>query len=444
MSDVAKAIQHICDEKGLEYDVVLEAIQTALGAAYRKDFGSRQGNYKVKFSVETGDIQVWDVKEVVDDVDEEQLEKDQEELTRRREAAQTEGRDLTDEEVEDLVRFNPKMQIMMSEVKAIKKDAVIGEILEIEQEVPGEFGRMAAQTAKQVVIQKLREAERNSVYDDFKHQEGQIVSGIVQRRDRSGSIIVDLGKITGIVGQDDQVKGERYRPGERMQFFVISVEMGSRGPQIMLSRTRKDMVRVVFEQEIPEIGSGEVVIKDISREPGQRSKVAVWTDDGSIDPIGSCIGQRGSRITTIIEELGGEKIDIIQYSDNAEEFIKHALSPAKIIRVELNEETKDAIAFVAEDQFSLAIGRNGQNVRLAAELTGWKIKVQQDGTDTVVSSEDEAENAEASVSTESSTEEESEKEEVTEEPKAKKEELKEEDTVIEPSTDEKTDTKDAS
>jgi len=388
MSDISKAIQHLCDEKGLDSSVVMDALEAALGAAYRKDFGNRQQNIKVQFDPMTGDIKVWDVKEVVEDIDEGVLEAAQEELVKLREEAKAENRELTEDEMDSIVRFNPKMQLMLTEAKEVKSDAVVSEILEIELPIPGDFGRMAAQTAKQVVIQKLREAERNTAFDEFKEQEGKIVQGIVQRKDRSGSVIIDLGKVTGILAQNDQVRREQYRPGNRMKFYVMSVDMGSRGPEIMLSRADDRIVRVIFEQEIPEIASGEVEIKAIARDPGNRSKVAVFTVDDTIDPIGSCIGQRGSRITTIIDELGGEKIDVIQFSEDTVEFIKHALSPAKISRVELNEKTKDAVAHVAEDQFSLAIGRGGQNVRLAADLSGWKINVQQEGGGEVVSSED--------------------------------------------------------
>lgn len=440
-SEISKSIQIICDEKGLEYDAVMEAIEQALGAAFRKDFGSRQGNYKVKFSPETGDMEVWDVKTVVEDVDEETLEKAQEELTRRREEARKEERELTEEEIEDLVRFNPKTDIMMTEAKEFKKDAAIGEVLEMPQEVPGDFGRMAAQTAKQVIIQKLREAERQSVFADFKNQEGQIVQGTVQRRDRSGSVIIDLGKITGIVRQEEQIAREQYRPGNRMRFYVISVEMGARGPEIMLSRSNNKMVEVVFESEIPEIQDGSVELKGIARDAGNRSKVAVSTDDDTIDPIGACIGQRGSRITTIINELGGEKVDIIQFDADAKQYIKNALSPAKIDAVDLDEETKEATAHVAGDQFSLAIGRGGQNVRLAAELTGWKINVLQEGGEEAVSSEDDAEEVEKKVAEneeeapeenaaseeaiEQSEEKEEKKEEVAEESEEEKEKDKE-------------------
>lgn len=388
MSEIKKQIQYICDEKGLEYDVVMDAVETALGAAYRKDYGNRQQNIKVEFDPETGDMKMWDIKTVVEDIDEAELEQAQEELTVRREKAVEEGRELSEEEVNDLVRFNPKLEMMMSEAVEHKADAALGEVLEIPLEIPGDFGRMAAQTAKQVIIQKIREAERNSVFEDFKDQQGQIVQGIVHRRDRSGIVLVDLGKITGILPQSEQIMREQYRPGVRLRFYVMSVAMGDRGPEIVLSRSHIDMVKTVFEQEIPEIASGAVEIKGIARDGGNRSKVAVFTDDEAIDPIGSCIGQRGSRITTIIDELGGEKIDVIQYSDNAEEYIKQALSPAKVDRVELQVEEKTATVHVAEDQFSLAIGRGGQNVRLAAELTGWQLNVEEEGSEgKVVSSE---------------------------------------------------------
>jgi len=397
-SEISKSIQFICDEKGLDYATVMEAIEMALGAAYRKDFGHRQQNIKTKFDPETSDMKMWDVKEVVEDVEEEVLEKAQEELAERREKAFEEGKELTDEDIADLPRFNPKTEMMITEAKEVKKDAEIGDTLEIELEIPGDFGRMAAQTAKQVVIQKLREAERSSVFDDFKEQEGKIVHGIVQRKDRMGNTIVDFGKITGILPQTEQVARDFYKPGVRMRFFVLSVEMGQRGPEIILSRSHVDMVKTVFAQEIPEIENGEVTIKDIARDAGSRSKVAVWTDDESIDPIGSCIGQRGGRISIIIDELGGEKIDVIQYNDNAEQYISQALSPAKVSRVDLDEGKKIAKAHVAEDQFSLAIGRGGQNVRLAAELTGWEIKVIQiGGEEKEISSEDSADEVEGAV-----------------------------------------------
>lgn len=404
-SEISKAIQILCDEKGLDVAIVMEALESALAAAYRKDFGNRQQNIQVKFNPETGDMKVWDEKIVGEDVDPEELEKSQTELTERREQARREQRELTEEEIADLIRFNPKTDIMITEAKAIKPDVELGETLIIPLEVPGDFGRMAAQTAKQVIIQKLREAERNAVLEDFKQQQGSVVHGFVQRFDRGGSLIIDLGKVTGLVPPAEQVRRDHYKLGARLKFYVVSVEMGARGPEIILSRADKRMVQVIFEQEIPEIGNGDVQIKGIARDPGNRSKVAVWTDNENVDPIGSCIGQRGSRITTVIEELGGEKIDVIQYNDDLVQYIKHALSPAKVSAVELHDAAKEAIVKVNPDQFSLAIGREGQNVRLASELTGWKIRVIEEGTENAVSSEDIVAEEDQTVVAEGATEE---------------------------------------
>ncbi|MEK7624735.1 MAG: transcription termination factor NusA [Patescibacteria group bacterium] len=374
MSEITKAIQALCEEKNLSLEAVMETIEAALAAAYRKDFGNKQQNIKVKFDPETGDMQAWDVKIVVKDIDPEVLEKAQDELSALREKARTEQRELTDEEFAHLPRFNPKTELMLAEAKKINKKAKLDEVLEIKLEIPHDFGRMAAQTAKQVIIQKIREAERTLVFGDFKGQEGKLIQGTIQRVE-GRKVLVDLGKITGVMPSDKQNYNEHYRPGARMKFFVVSVQMTTRGPEILLSRSDKGMVKEIFRQEIPEVSSGAITVKGIARDAGFRSKVAVATSDTSIDPIGSCIGQRGSRINTIIEELGGEKIDVIQYSDDAVQYISHALSPAKVMSVELNEAEKVATVKVASDQFSVAIGRSGQNVRLASELVGWKINV---------------------------------------------------------------------
>lgn len=388
MSEITKAIQALCDEKNLSYEAVMETIEAALAAAYRKDFGNKQQNIKVKFDPDTGDMQAWDIKTVVADIDPEVLETAQEELAARREKAREEGRELTEEETADLPRFNPKTEIMLTPAKEIcaqggsvsngKKGVKVEDVLEIILEIPHDFGRMAAQTAKQVIIQKIREAERTMVFGDFKGQEGQLLVGTIQRVE-GRKVLVDLGKITGVLPSDQQIYNEHYRPGARLKFYVVSVEMTARGPEILLSRGAKGMVQEIFRQEIPEVASGVIEIKGVARDAGFRSKVAVATSDQSIDPIGSCIGQRGSRITTIIEELGGEKIDVVQYYDNPEQYIGHALSPAKVLSVELNESEKTAIVKVAPEQFSIAIGRGGQNVRLASELTGWKLSVVQEG-----------------------------------------------------------------
>ncbi len=402
MSEITKAIQFLCDEKNLPYDSVMEAIEFALAAAYRKDFGNKQQNIKVKFDPESGDMKAWDIKTVVEDIAEADLESAQDELSARREKAKAEGRELTEEETADLPHFNPKMELMISAAKEIKrsvskdgtlrdsaesKKAKVGEVMEINLEIPSEFGRMAAQTAKQVIIQKIREAERGIVFNDFKGQEGQLIMGTIQRAE-ARKVLVDFGKVTGVLLADQQNSRDHYRPGARMKFLLLAVQMTPRGPEILLSRSDVGMVREVFKQEIPEINDGLIEIKGIAREPGFRSKVAVFTADESIDPIGSCIGQRGSRINTIIEELGGEKIDIIQYSEDAREYISHGLSPAKVLGVKLDEANKVAEVSVGPDQFSLAIGRNGQNVRLAAQLTGWKINVVEEGGKQVLSSDE--------------------------------------------------------
>lgn len=425
-SEISKAIKILCEEKNLSFEAVMETIEAALAAAYRKDYGNKQQNIKVKFDPETADMQVWDVKTVVEDIDEETLEKAREELSARREEAFKENRELTEEEMEDLPRFNPKTEMMLTEAKEVKKSAKVGDVLEMEQEVPGDFGRMAAQTAKQVIIQKIREAERNMVFGDFKDQEGKLVMGVIQRVE-ARKILVDLGKVTGVVPAEEQSRTEHYRPGSRMKFYVVSVAMTNRGPEIILSRSNEAMVREIFKENVPEIADGVIEIKNIAREAGFRSKVAVYTEDDSIDPIGSCIGQRGSRINTIIEELSGEKVDIIEYVENSEEYIKNALSPAKILKVELDDLNKVAQVTVAEDQFSLAIGRGGQNVRLASELTGWKIDVVQDGTELKVSSEDEEGKVEEIKEKKSDKNEEKEAESKPEE----EETVKEEDKVVE-------------
>ncbi|MDO8499805.1 MAG: transcription termination factor NusA [bacterium] len=376
MSEITKAVQALCDEKGLSYEAVLETIEAALAAAYRKDFGNKQQNIKVKFDPETGDMQAWDIKTVVEDIDEETLAAAQEELINRREKAREENRELTEEDTADLAKFNPKLELMKTPAKEVSKKAKVGDVLEIPLEIKGEFGRMAAQTAKQVIIQKIREAERGLVFEDYKKQEGQIIVGTIQRVE-GRKTLVDLGKITGIMPSDQGVQSEFHRPGARVKFLVQSVNMSARGPEIILSRNSSEMVRSVFKQEIPEVGDGVITIKGVARDAGYRSKVAVFTEEQSIDPIGSCIGQRGSRINTVIEELGGEKIDIIQYSEDPKVYIAKALAPAKVLGVELHDDTKEATVYVATDQFSLAIGRNGQNVRLASELTGWKINVKE-------------------------------------------------------------------
>lgn len=367
----------------------METIEAALAAAFRKDFGEKNQNIKVEFDPDTMATRAFDEKTVVEDQElptEEELEAERlaEEEARRK--AKEEKREYVppepelDENGEPIKRFNPKTEIMISEAKEIKPDAELEEIIRRELEVPGEFGRMAAQTAKQVIIQKLREAERENIFNEFKGREGEIVTGIVQRRE-GRTILVDLGQTTAVMPPEEQIYSENYNPGARIKVYVSSVTMTTRGPVVVVSRADEKIVRSLFEQEIPEIASGAVTIHAVAREAGSRSKVAVSCDDPNIDPIGSCIGQRGTRIQTIIQELGGEKVDVILWTDDAAELITNALSPAKISSVELDEEERVATVFADADQLSLAIGKSGQNVRLASKMTGWKINVLETGTD---------------------------------------------------------------
>lgn len=396
-SPIAQAMKQICDEKGLSYEAVLETVEAALAAAYRKDFGEKNQNVKVEFDPETGSSRVFDVKKVVSDEFVEEARRELEAL----EAARAAGEQVSEEQVKegrveraiaearpgelvasgeptDEEKYNPKLHLSLTEARAAKPDAQIDEELRLELPVPAAYGRMAAQTAKQVIIQRIREAERSKVFEEFKGKEGEFLSGMVQRRE-GRVVLVDLGRVSGVMLPDDQMPSEGYNPGDRIKVFVYSVQMGSKGPEILVSRTHPDMVKKLFVLEIPEVASGVVLVHAVARDPGSRAKAAVSSTQENVDPIGSCIGQRGSRIQTVIAELGGEKIDIVEWSDEPAKFIMNALSPAKPVKVELDQETKVATAMVASDQLSLAIGRGGQNVRLAARLTGWKINIVETG-----------------------------------------------------------------
>jgi len=386
-SEIEQAMRQICEEKGISYEAVLETIESALAAAYRKDYGNKMQNLEAEFSAEDGSVNVFDVKEVVEDVSEEELEAMR--AAQAEEAAQEEAKaampvpapkGAVEEESEDddAPKFNPKTQIMFSDAQVLKSGSEVGDIIRTELPVAGEFGRMAAMTAKQVIMQKLREAEREIIFNEYKEQEGEVLIGTVQRRE-GRVILVDIGRTTGVLLPEDQIQSERYNSGDRIKVYVREVSLGARGPQILLSRTSEQLVQTLFEIEIPEVADGSVEIKTIAREAGARSKVAVASADDGIDPIGACIGQRGIRIQTIIHELGGEKIDVIEWSDDPATFIESALAPAKVQAIELNEEENTAIAIVEADQLSLAIGRGGQNVRLAARLAGWRLSVQEDG-----------------------------------------------------------------
>ena len=386
-SPIEQAIRQICEEKGLAYESVVDAIEAALAAAYRKDFGDKNQNIEAKFNTEDGSTRVFDIKTVVDDMDLEEIARVEEarrakaeEFAARIEEARAKGEDIVGIEMEAVEgpEFNPKTDIMLSEAKVLKFGSQVGDVLRIELPQPGEFGRMAAMTAKQVITQKLREAEREVVFNEYKEHEGKVLNGIVQRQE-GRMVLIDLGRIAGILRSEDQVPTERYKPGDRIKVLVSQVTLTTKGPQIVLSRAAEEFVRKMFEMEIPEVSEGSVEIKAVAREAGSRSKVAVTTKDQQIDPIGACIGQRGTRIQTIIAELGGEKVDIIEWNEEPGSFIAKALSPAKVNRVELKETDKSAVVHVNPDQLSLAIGKGGQNVRLAARLTGWKINIAEIG-----------------------------------------------------------------
>ena len=388
MSELMNAIKLICEEKNLNYEAVIEAIESALAAAYRKDYGDKNQNIKVRFNEDLSKIKVYDVKTVVEDVPLptfnapltlENLQDSTVTIDPETKGLAMAHEDqlpaeIRDENGEIIKKFNPKTEIQLSEAKLIKPDIKVGDEIIIELPTHTEYGRMAAQTAKQVIIQKLREAERDMIYEDFKDKEKEVISGIVQRRE-GHNILVDVGKTIGIIPPQYQIPSENYRPNSRIKVFVEEVRVSNRGPEIILSRTADEILSKVFNLEIPEISNGLVDLKAVAREAGSRSKVAVAANSENVDPIGSCVGQRGSRIQTIINEVGGEKIDIIEYSDDPNKFIANALAPAKIEQVNLNYENKQAVVIVDPEQLSLAIGRDGQNVRLAARLTGWHLDI---------------------------------------------------------------------
>ena len=376
--EIIAAIRYICDEKGIPMEMVITTIEAALAAAYRKDFGEPNQNVQVVLDQETGDYKVFDVKTVVQDFTEEEIETQKEELRELREAIQKAREEGTEPpaspEESGQIFYNPKLHLMVTEAQDVKKGAKVDDEIRTPLEVPSDFGRMAAQTAKQVITQKLREAERSTIFEEFKDKEGEIIVGVVQRRE-GRNVLVDLGRITGLLPADEQVQGERYNAGQRIKVYILAVEMGPKGPQIRLSRSHENIVRQLFALEIPEIGNESIEIMGIAREAGSRSKIAVVSHDEHIDPVGSLVGQRGVRVSVVMGELGGEKIDIIEWSEDPQQFVEDALSPAKVLSVSVNEKEKEAVVEVSEDQQSLAIGKGGQNVRLAAKLTGWRIDI---------------------------------------------------------------------
>jgi len=354
------------EERGISREKTLEAIEHALATAYKKEFGKRDQVVRAKFDLNTGTTEFEQVKTVVDDTTVRFKEDGDEDVEEEGDA----------EDEEKLPLWSPEKHILLDDARKMKKDAQLGDEIVFPLDTKEDFGRIAAQTAKQMIIQKIREAEKEHLSQEFGEREGEIVSGTVQRVER-GNIFVDLGRAVGILSYDEQIPGERYRPGERIRAYLYRVEESSRGVFLRLSRSHPNFLVELFKAEAPEVAQGIVEIKAIAREPGSRSKVAVYSTDEHIDPVGALVGQRGVRVSTVMSELGGEKIDVIEWSENPEHFIEDSLSPAKILSVEIqNEEEKRAIVRVSEDQQSLAIGRGGQNVRLAAKLTGWHIDIQ--------------------------------------------------------------------
>jgi N utilization substance protein A len=357
------AISQIAEERGIPQEKVLETIEAAIAAAYKKEYGKKGQLIRAKLDFETGKIKFWQVKLVVD---ESMIysEKELEDLKKRGVEAK---------EGEKKVKFNPERHILIDEAKKINPKIKVGEELIIPLKEKEDYGRIAAQTAKQVILQKIKEAERETIFQEYKKKEGEIVSGIVQRVEPK-MVYLNIGKTLGILPKEEQVQGEFYRPGQRLRVFILKVEETTRGPMIILSRAYPKLVSKLFELEVPEIQAKQVEIKSIAREAGSRTKIAVFSKAEGIDAIGAMVGQRGTRVQAVINELGGEKIDIIQYSEKPEEYVANSLSPAKVLEVKILPKNK-ALAIVAEDQLSLAIGKDGQNVRLAAKLTGWKIDV---------------------------------------------------------------------
>lgn len=362
LKTIGLAIAQIAEEKGIPKEKIIETIELALAAAYKREYGERGENVRATFDPETGTISFSQIKLVVD-----------ESMLRKEEEEGTEAPVETYEPGERKLRFNPERHIMIEDARKIKEEVLAGEELSFPLETKTEFGRIAAQTAKQVILQKIHEAERELVFEEFKSKEGEVVSGLIQRVE-GRTVFVELGKTIGIMFPDETVQSERYYAGNRMKFYVLSVEEGPRGTSILLSRSHPKFVSKLFATEVPEIAEGIVEIKAISRDPGIRTKVAVVSNDEAIDPIGACVGQKGTRVNTVTGELSGEKIDIIAWSDDPAEFLANALSPAKVVDVEIRPR-HEARVFVPADQLSLAIGRQGQNVRLAARLTGWKIEI---------------------------------------------------------------------
>lgn len=342
ISAFAAAINQLADERGLPHDVIIEAIESAVAAAYRKDYGDPDQNIRAKLDEETGEFKIWQVFEVVEEPE------------------------------------NTHAQLTVEEAKELKKTAKLGDEVTVELEPHADFGRIAAQTAKQVISQRLREAEKEILYAEYKEKQGQLINGYVQQVE-GPNVIMNIGKLNGLMIASDQIPGQTYYPGQRLKILVYNVEETPRGPRVLVTRSSADFIAKLFELEVPEIASGSVEVKTIAREAGTRTKMAVASTQPGLDPVGSCVGQRGTRVQSVLSEIGDEKIDIILWSESIEQMITNALAPAKIEKITLRKKDSTALVTVPEDQLSLAIGKNGQNVRLASKLTGWEIDILKTG-----------------------------------------------------------------
>ena len=335
-SELLDALTALEEQKGISRDVLIEAIEAALVTAYKRNFNQAQ-NVRVDLNLDTGSMVVYSRKDVVEEVEDDRLE------------------------------------IALEDAKFINAAYEIGDVVE-EEVTPRNFGRIAAQTAKQVVTQRVREAERGLIYEEYVDREDDIVTGVIERQD-ARNIYVSIGKVEAALPVNEQIQGEVYKPTSRIRVYITKVERTTRGPQVIVSRTHPGLLRRLFEMEVPEIYDGTVEIKSIAREAGDRSKISVYAHNEEVDPVGSCVGAKGARVQTIVNELNGEKIDIVEWSEDPVVFVANALSPSKVLDVQVNEEEKSTTVVVPDYQLSLAIGKRGQNARLAAKLTGWKIDI---------------------------------------------------------------------
>ncbi|HKL12768.1 MAG TPA: transcription termination factor NusA [Halanaerobiales bacterium] len=337
--DLLNALDDIEKDKGISKEVLLEAIEVALLSAYKKDFGSKE-NVSVEIDQESGEVMVFSRKKVVEEVK------------------------------------NDRYEIPIDEAKRIDSSIEVGDYLDVEV-TPENFGRIAAQTAKQVVMQRIREAERDVLYEEYKRKEGEIITGTIQRFHKD-NVLIDMGKTEALLPVSEQIPNEEYRVGSRLKLYVVEVSSTTKGPRILVSRTHPALLKRLFEVEVPEIFDGIVEIRSVAREAGFRSKIAVSSYDSKVDPVGACVGPQGMRVQSVVEQLNGEKIDIVKYSEDPKEYVSNALNPAEVIDVITNEEEQSAKVIVPDFQLSLAIGKEGQNARLAAKLTGWKIDIKKE------------------------------------------------------------------